>query len=243
MTLGFALVAAFLFLAWLTDRTILLWPAFFLGLVLCSGLSLSGHSAVDVGSSWKSELADYVHLVAACFWVGGLVMLAFVVWPTAPELRRDAFHRFSQLAAVLVGAMVLAGAYLAYDRLPEGRRSLAGPLRAGAADQELARRARTVVGRAAPLRRGTGAGTRPRSRVASGRTQPARRERGRDRDPPRGRCARRCEPTGEVRKAAGSNVSCKAVDQSGWPDSNRRLLRPKRSTLTRLSYTPKAPAV
>ena len=118
MTLGFALVAAFLFLAWLTDRTILLWPAFFLGLVLCSGLSLSGHSAVDVGSSWKSELADYVHLVAACFWVGGLVMLAFVVWPTAPGLRREAFHRFSQLAAVLVGAMVLAGAYLAYERLP-----------------------------------------------------------------------------------------------------------------------------
>jgi hypothetical protein len=28
------------------------------------------------------------------------------------------------------------------------------------------------------------------------------------------------------------------VLQSGWPDSNRRLLRPKRSTLTRLSYTP-----
>jgi hypothetical protein len=31
--------------------------------------------------------------------------------------------------------------------------------------------------------------------------------------------------------------------QSGWPDSNRRLLRPKRSTLTRLSYTPKVPEV
>jgi putative copper export protein len=46
-------------------------------------------------------------------------MLAFVVWPTAPGLRREAFHRFSQLAAVLVGAMVLAGAYLAYDRLPQ----------------------------------------------------------------------------------------------------------------------------
>ena len=119
MTLGFSVVAAFLFLAWLTDRAILLWPAFVLGLVLCSGLSLSGHSAVDVGSSWKSELADYVHLVGACFWVGGLVMLAFVVWPTAPGLRREAFHRFSQLAAVLVGAMVLAGAYLAYDRLPQ----------------------------------------------------------------------------------------------------------------------------
>jgi hypothetical protein len=31
--------------------------------------------------------------------------------------------------------------------------------------------------------------------------------------------------------------------QSGWPDSNRRLLRPKRSTLTRLSYTPPVPQV
>jgi putative copper resistance protein D len=51
--------------------------------------------------------------------VGGLVQLAFVVWPTAPELRRQAFLRFSRLAGVLVGVMVLAGAYLAYLRLPE----------------------------------------------------------------------------------------------------------------------------
>ena len=29
------------------------------------------------------------------------------------------------------------------------------------------------------------------------------------------------------------------VVQSGWPDSNRRLLAPKASTLTRLSYTPR----
>jgi copper transport protein len=118
MTLGFALVAAILFMAWLLERPVFLWPAFLLGLVLCSGLSLSGHSAVEVGSSWRSELADWVHLCAACFWVGGLVQLAFVVWPTSPGLRREAFLRFSQLAAVLVGLMVLAGAYLAYERLP-----------------------------------------------------------------------------------------------------------------------------
>jgi copper transport protein len=118
MTLGFALVAAILFMAWLLERPVLLWPAFLLGLVLCSGLSLSSHSAVEVGSSWRTELADWVHLSAACFWVGGLVQLAFVVWPTAPALRREAFLRFSQLAAVLVGLMVLAGAYLAYERLP-----------------------------------------------------------------------------------------------------------------------------
>jgi copper transport protein len=119
MTLGFALVAAILFLAWLTERPVLLWPALVFGLLLCSGLSLSGHSAVEVGSTWRSELADWVHLSAACIWVGGLVQLAFVVWPAAPALRREAFLRFSQLAAGVVGLMVLAGAYLAYVRLPE----------------------------------------------------------------------------------------------------------------------------
>jgi len=119
MTLGFALVAAILFLAWLTERPVLLWPALVFGLALCSGLSLSGHSAVDAGASWRSELADWVHLSAACIWVGGLVQLAFVVWPSAPELRRRAFLRFSQLAGALVGLMVVAGAYLAYVRLPQ----------------------------------------------------------------------------------------------------------------------------
>jgi putative copper export protein len=119
MTLGFALVAAIVFLAWLTGRSVLLWPALVIGLVLCSGLALSGHSAVDTGSSWRTELADWVHLSAACIWVGGLVQLAFVVWPAAPALRREAFLRFSQLAGALVGLMVVAGAYLAYVRLPE----------------------------------------------------------------------------------------------------------------------------
>jgi copper transport protein len=119
MTLGFALVAGILFMAWLVERPVLLWPAFVIGLVLCSGLSLSGHSSVEPGSTWRSELADWVHLSAACIWVGGLVQLAVVVWPAAPELRREVFLRFSQLAAGLVGVMVLAGAYLAYVRLPQ----------------------------------------------------------------------------------------------------------------------------
>src|SRR5262249_30871647 len=40
MTLGFAGVAAILFLGWLTDRKWLLWTAFVLGLGMASGLSL-----------------------------------------------------------------------------------------------------------------------------------------------------------------------------------------------------------
>src|SRR5207244_11076614 len=118
MTLGFALVAAFLFLAWLTDRAVLLWPAFALGLGFVSGLSLSGHSAADAGSSWKTELADWAHLSAACLWIGGLVQLTLVVWPLMPEARRAAFLAFSRLATVCVGVLLLAGVYLSIVRLP-----------------------------------------------------------------------------------------------------------------------------
>jgi copper transport protein len=119
MTLGFALVAALLYLAWLTDRTVFLWPAFLLGLGFASGLSLSGHSAADAGSSWLSELADWIHLSAATLWMGGLVQLVAVVWPAAPELRRAAFLRFSKLASVLVACLVCAGVYLSVLRLPQ----------------------------------------------------------------------------------------------------------------------------
>jgi copper transport protein len=118
MTLGFALVTALLFLAWLTGRELLLWPAFLLGLGFVSGLSLSGHSAADAGSSWKSELADWAHLSAACLWVGGLVQLALVVWPLLPDARRSAFLGFSRLATVCVGVLLLAGVYLSILRLP-----------------------------------------------------------------------------------------------------------------------------
>jgi copper transport protein len=118
MTLGYALVAALVFLAWLTDREVLLWPAFLLALGFASGLSLSGHSATDAGSSWKTELADWVHLGAASMWVGGLVQLALVVWPAAPELRRAAFLRFSQVATVLIAVVISAGVYLSIVRLP-----------------------------------------------------------------------------------------------------------------------------
>lgn len=118
MTLGYALVTALVFLAWLADRAWLLWSALVVGLGFASGLSLSGHSAVDSGASWKSQLADWVHLSAAMVWIGGLVQLGLVVWPLAPELRRRAFLGFSRLATLLIGALLLAGVYLAILRLP-----------------------------------------------------------------------------------------------------------------------------
>ena len=119
MTVGFAVVAALLALAWALDRLDLRLPALALSLLLASGLSLSGHQATEPNATWASELADWLHLVAACVWVGGLVTLAFVVWPVAPALRRQAFLGFSRLAVGLVAVLVLAGGYLAVVRLPD----------------------------------------------------------------------------------------------------------------------------
>jgi copper transport protein len=118
MTLGFALVTALVFLAWLTERPRpFLWPALALSLALASGLSLSGHSAVDPPASKWSELADWVHLSAASLWTGGLVLL-LVAFLTAPEIRREAFVRFARFAPVLIGLLLAAGIYLSVLRLP-----------------------------------------------------------------------------------------------------------------------------
>ena len=118
MTLGFALVAALVYLAWLLDRTALLWAAVAVALGFASGLSLSGHSAADAGASWKSQLADWVHLSAACLWLGGIAQLALVIWPLAPGLRRETFLRYARLAPVFIACIVTAGLYLSILRLP-----------------------------------------------------------------------------------------------------------------------------
>jgi copper transport protein len=115
MELGFAVVAALLFLTWLTERRVLLLPAFLLSLGLGSGLSLSSHQADDRG--WLPSFADWVHLSAATLWIGGLLSLALVVWNDR-ALRRTAFWRFSEIAGPLVALVVLAGVYMTYERFP-----------------------------------------------------------------------------------------------------------------------------
>ena len=119
MTIGFGVIAALLLVGWVFDRLELRWPALAIAVALASGLSLSGHQATEPNASWLAELADWLHLVAASVWVGGVAALAFFVWPLAPSLRRTAFLGFARLAVLLVGVMVLAGAYLALVRLPE----------------------------------------------------------------------------------------------------------------------------
>ena len=180
MTLGYALVTALVLLAWILDRPRLLWPAFLVGLGFASGpvaLGAPGRRAeLDRSSpgsptgctSWRRSL-----------WVGGLVALAFCVWPLAPQLRRTAFLGFSRLATVLVAVLVLAGTYLSIARLPAVADLWSTTLRPDAARQARDRLRRARLGRGAPLPRAAAA--RARRRAARPATQPARRERRRDR--------------------------------------------------------------
>ena len=119
MTVGFGAVAALLLVGWILERPALRWPALAVSVALASGLSLSGHQATEPNASAAAQVADWLHLVAASIWVGGVAALAFVVWPTAPELRRRAFLGFARIAVSLVAVLVVAGAYLAYVRLAE----------------------------------------------------------------------------------------------------------------------------
>jgi copper transport protein len=118
MTLVFAFVLALVYLSWLLDRVEFLVPAFVLAVVFVGGLSVSGHDAVDTGSSWKTEIADWVHLSAASLWIGALATMAVLLWSGAPELRRATFVRFSRLATVLIALVLGAGTYIAIVRLP-----------------------------------------------------------------------------------------------------------------------------
>lgn len=117
-TLGYGACMTILVVAWALDRPALRWPAFLLALVLASGYSLSSHQATEPNASLLGEVADWVHLVTAMLWVGGVLTLAIVVWPLAPALRRAAFLRFSRIAILLVGVLVVAGTVVAIQRLP-----------------------------------------------------------------------------------------------------------------------------
>ena len=117
MTLGLALVACLLTLAWLRRSRTPLWPAFGLALALGAGFSLSGHSASEPNSSTLSVTADWVHISAASIWIGGLVALATIGWRLGTGDRRAAFLRFSQLATLLIGAVLVTGLYLGFLRL------------------------------------------------------------------------------------------------------------------------------
>jgi copper transport protein len=88
-----------------------------LGLGAVRVTDLASH-AKETASPVLSQLADIVHLCAIAVWIGGLVMLLVGVLPRrdAGELSR-VIPRYSTLAMVSVGAVVLSGSVLAWELL------------------------------------------------------------------------------------------------------------------------------
>jgi putative copper export protein len=90
----------------------------------CLTMSLSGHPA-DKGDVSLSVLADWLHVMAVSAWAGGLVPLRFLLPKLLKALEdknrlqfeAEVLHRFSQLAGLCVGILVVTGVYSAWARM------------------------------------------------------------------------------------------------------------------------------
>ena len=92
------------------------------GVLLTPGLS--GHAGTTQPVA-LNLLADGLHMVAAALWLGGLVSLIVLAFPATRTLdQRDrvavlgpVVSRFSDLAVVAVGALVVSGSYRAWTEI------------------------------------------------------------------------------------------------------------------------------
>ncbi|HEY4826164.1 MAG TPA: CopD family protein [Solirubrobacteraceae bacterium] len=117
-------VLALLVGAWVTPRRreALLAVAGVLSLGIGFGISWASHP--DARGTFALA-ADYVHLVAAALWVGGVIALAILAGVARPLSRaereplvRECLLRFSRLAVPSVIVLAVAGGYLALRELP-----------------------------------------------------------------------------------------------------------------------------
>jgi copper transport protein len=86
------------------------------GLGLLRAVGLTGHTS-DAGTALV-EIADLAHLLGMALWIGGLAVLLFGVLPRRqPEELARVVPRYSRLALVSVGTVVVAGVVLAWQSL------------------------------------------------------------------------------------------------------------------------------
>jgi len=104
-------------------RSILWSTALGGGLLLT--LSLASHGAATLEIRTAAICADYLHLLAAAFWGGGLFHFALSLsqglWAASPEVRRAALaalvSRFSLMASLCVGTVLITGGYNAWAQV------------------------------------------------------------------------------------------------------------------------------
>ena len=104
-------------------RDTALWiSAFFVTALAMATLSTTSHGAATPGIELAATVTDYIHLLAAAFWVGGLFGLALVlpvIFSESPagNARRiilAVLPRFSLVAGLSVGALIVTGLYSAW---------------------------------------------------------------------------------------------------------------------------------
>jgi putative copper export protein len=96
------------------------------GFMLCIAViiamteSASGHAS-DKGDFSIPEIMDFLHLLAACAWGGGLSALSMVILPNlakggdqAAALIADSARRFSRIAGIAVGIIAITALYNAW---------------------------------------------------------------------------------------------------------------------------------
>jgi copper transport protein len=121
MTFAWLLVLGLIVSAWVypRQRNRLLAGAGALGLAVAFGLSWASHPE---SHGALALAADYIHLLVAALWVGGLMAIGLAVRSGPCATREDAVRgtilQFSRLAAPTVAVVALAGVYLALRELP-----------------------------------------------------------------------------------------------------------------------------
>lgn len=99
------------------------WTALLLSCALLATFSLGSHAAAVAGSGWAIA-GDFIHLVAAALWLGGLIALALLLWqwhqqPTVDlRLLYRIVRRFSLLATLAVFVLVVTGLFSTLVQLP-----------------------------------------------------------------------------------------------------------------------------
>jgi putative copper export protein len=93
-----------------------------------AGITVSSHA---IGNGPTAIVLDWIHLLAAALWVGGLPSLWLVLRTVPTEDRsvvaRVFVPRFSRFAAIAVGTLGVSGAYSAVVHLPNLRALVATP--------------------------------------------------------------------------------------------------------------------
>ena len=102
------------------DTRVFLFFMLLLGLIVAMTASASGHAS-DAGDLSLPEMMDWLHLLAASVWGGGLMVLSVSVLPDligrrepTPALISRVAGRFSSLAGFAVGIVAITALYNAW---------------------------------------------------------------------------------------------------------------------------------